>query len=318
MSLLLAVLNWLGAHAPKLLAAGVGIGLLLPDLASLVRPALPAFIILPLAIALMRIDWADMANYGRRLPLLALLSGWMIVASPILTWLLLKPTPLPEPLITGIVLMAAAPPIVSAAGMALILKLEAAVAVVVTVATMWLLPLVLPPLALLLLGLEIDISVGDFMLRLALFVVGAFAIGGVGRLLLGPARIQRLAQPFDGLFVLFMVLFAIAIMDGVAAELAVRPGYVLLATAMGFLFNIGLQVAGAAAFWWLGPRTALSVGLMSGNCNMGLMVVVLADKADFDTVIFFAMAQVPMYTLPALLLPLYRRLAATAAHKAGA
>jgi len=36
--------------------------------------------------------------------------------------------------------------------------------------------------------------------------------------------------------------------------------------------------------------------------------VVLADRADFDTVAFFALAQIPMFMLPALLLPLYRRL----------
>ena len=36
-------------------------------------------------------------------------------------------------------------------------------------------------------------------------------------------------------------------------------------------------------------------------------MVMLADKADFD-IVFFAVGQVPMYILPALLRPLYRRL----------
>jgi BASS family bile acid:Na+ symporter len=47
---------------------------------------------------------------------------------------------------------------------------------------------------------------------------------------------------------------------------------------------------------------------MTGNCNMGLVMVALADKADFDVIVFFAMAQIPMYMLPALLRPIYRRL----------
>lgn len=305
-----AVLDWMGRHATKLLAAGVALGLLAPVLAHVVRPWLPVFIVLPLAIAIMRLDWRDLARYAGRLPRVALLTAWMIVVSPLLAFAVLAPTPLPAPLVAGIVLMAAAPPIVSAAGFALILGLDAAAAVVVTITAMWLVPFVLPPLALMLLGLEIDIALGEFMARLAGFVAGAFALGIVGRRLIGQRRIKAMARPLDGVFVIFMLLFAIAIMDGVGDVLLVRPGYVLLATAMGFAFNLALQAAGAAAFWWLGPRTALSAGLMSGNCNMGILVVVLADRADFDTVIFFAMAQIPMYTLPALLAPLYRRLGA--------
>jgi BASS family bile acid:Na+ symporter len=48
---------------------------------------------------------------------------------------------------------------------------------------------------------------------------------------------------------------------------------------------------------------------MTGNCNMGLVLVALAGNAPFDTVMFFALGQIPMYTLPALLMPLYRRVA---------
>jgi BASS family bile acid:Na+ symporter len=45
---------------------------------------------------------------------------------------------------------------------------------------------------------------------------------------------------------------------------------------------------------------------MTGNLNMGIILVALADKADFDIVMFFALGQLPMYMLPALLAPLYR------------
>jgi BASS family bile acid:Na+ symporter len=43
---------------------------------------------------------------------------------------------------------------------------------------------------------------------------------------------------------------------------------------------------------------------------MGLVLVALADKANFDVIVFFAMAQIPMYMLPALLFPVYTRLRA--------
>ena len=40
---------------------------------------------------------------------------------------------------------------------------------------------------------------------------------------------------------------------------------------------------------------------------MGLVLVALEGKASFEVTVFFALAQIPMYTLPALLEPLYRR-----------
>ena len=49
--------------------------------------------------------------------------------------------------------------------------------------------------------------------------------------------------------------------------------------------------------------------MLTGNCNMGLVMVALADKAEFDMVVFFAMGQLPMYMLPGLLYPVYKKLA---------
>jgi len=308
------LLDWCGRHATKILAAGVGIGLLLPWLATLVRPGLIVFIMVPLVVALMRVDLADLGGYVRRLPVIALISLWLLLASPIATWLVLNTTPLPAPLIAAVVLMAAAPPIVSAAAITMILGFDAAVTLIVTMVTMWAVPFVLPPLALNMLGLELDISLFEFSSRLTVFVVVAFALGWLARRLVGAKRIARYDQKFDGLSVVFMLFFAIALMDGIAAQLAARPGYVLLTMALGFACNIGLQIPAGLLFWPLGRRAALAVALMSGNRNMGLMLVVLADRADFDITLFFAMAQVPMYTLPVLLTPVYRRLGVAAKH----
>lgn len=312
------LLDWCGRHATKLLAASVGVGLLLPWLATLVRPGLIIFIMVPLVVALMRVDLADLGGYVRRVPVIVLISLWLLCASPVVTWLVLSATPLPPTLITAVVLMAAAPPIVSAAAITLILGLDAAVTVIVTVVTMWAVPFVLPPLALSMLGLELDISLFEFSSRLTLFVAVAFALGWLARRLVGAERIARYDQKFDGLSIIFMLFFAIALMDGITAQLVARPGYVLLAMALGFACNIGLQIPAGLLFWPLGRRAALAVALMSGNRNMGLMLVVLADRANTDIILFFAMAQVPMYTLPALLTPVYRRLGVAAKHTSGA
>jgi BASS family bile acid:Na+ symporter len=104
-----------------------------------------------------------------------------------------------------------------------------------------------------------------------------------------------------------LFVFALAIMDGVTAFALQRPGYALVATASAFAFNLLLQAAGWLAFRRQGTVTALTAALLCGNCNMGLVLVALSGHAGIEVTAFFALAQVPMYMLPVLLEPLYRR-----------
>jgi len=311
-TLLLAPLAFLGRHATRFLALAVVLGFAIPPLSTLVRPYLAAFIVLPLVIALMRIDWADLWAWTRRWKLIGLLCLWMIVVCPVLTWFLLRDLGLTDGVLAGMVLMAAAPPIVSAAAIALFLGLDGAVVIVTTVAAMWLTPFILPPMALNLLDLALEIPLTTFMLRLGSLVALAFGLAWIMRRLVGPARLVAMRPHLDGAAVLAMTCFVVGVFDGVT-EMALRmPGHVLATTALAFVLNIVLQIAGAALFWRLGPRIALAVGLMSGNCNMGLVLVTLADRAEPDTIMYFAVGQAPMYTLPVLLTPVYRWLVARA------
>ena len=68
-----------------------------------------------------------------------------------------------------------------------------------------------------------------------------------------------------------------------------------------------LQVLGAVAFLPAGRQVAFTAGHMAGNCNMALILAVLADSAQQEVVIFFALAQLPMYMLPLLANRIYRR-----------
>ena len=304
--------DFLGQHATLFLAGGVLLGLAVPPLAALARPLLIPGLLIPLVIALLRLDWDALAAYARRPGLVALISAGLLVASPALMWLVLKVFSLPPALAQGLTLMAAASPIVSSAAISLILGLDAALAVVVIVVTTALIPFTLPTVALWLLGLKIDIDLATFMLRLALMVGGAFAAALLLRRLVPRQTLEANARMLDGASVATLVMFALAIMDGVTAVALSRPGYVVLVTVAAFVANIALQCLGTLVSLRLGMRSAITVGLMTGNCNMGLVMVALADKADFDVIVFFAMAQIPMYMLPALLSPVYARLRALA------
>jgi BASS family bile acid:Na+ symporter len=99
----------------------------------------------------------------------------------------------------------------------------------------------------------------------------------------------------------------------VTARLLAEPWIVAGWTLAAFVANPLLQLMGGLAFAWLGRRGALTVGLMSGNCNMGLLLAALPPGTDFDVLLYFAVAQLPIFMLPALMLPLYRRLLARTA-----
>ncbi len=302
------LLAFLGGHATWVLFVGVFLGLALPSLAALARPLLAPAVAVLLTATLVRIDWQVMLGYLRRPWLAVVITVWLLLGAPLLMAAALAFLPLPGSLATALVLMAAAPPILSAAPIAMILGLDGALALVAALAATLLTPLTVPPLALALLGLELDIGVVEFMTRLSLVVAAAFAAALVIRRLIGRERLPRVATHLDGLVVAVMLIFAVAIMDGVTATLMTRPMTVALWLAVAFVANPALQVVGTLAFAWLGRRRALTVGLISGNCNMGLLLAAFPPGTDFDVVLYFAVAQLPMYMLPAVLLPLYRRL----------
>jgi BASS family bile acid:Na+ symporter len=101
-----------------------------------------------------RIDWQVMLGYLRRPWLAVVITVWLLLGAPLLMAAALAFLPLPGSLATALVLMAAAPPILSAAPIAMILGLDGALALVAALAATLLTPLTVPPLALALLGLE--------------------------------------------------------------------------------------------------------------------------------------------------------------------
>jgi BASS family bile acid:Na+ symporter len=300
-------LVWLGRHGSAVIAVGVFLGLAFPPLASLLKPLLIPAIVGPFLIALIRLDWRRLGDYLTRPAPTALALLWLLVLSPLLVHAVVRLLGLPAPIHGGLVLMAAAPPLMASGALALMLGLDATLAVLVTMLASALMPFTLPPIALHLLGVEIDIALGELMLRLGLVVGGCFATAWCLRRVLPPGFTLRHAEALDGLAVLGLLLFATAIMDGVTAMALEQPGFILLCALAVFGLNLALQVLGSAAFAWRGRRQALTLGLCSGNANLGLLLAALADRAAVELFVFVAVAQLPIYTLPVIQRPLYRR-----------
>ncbi len=310
----MAAVRWmaaLGRHGTTVLFGSIFLGLLLPSAASFLRPTLPAFVFLLLFISLLRVDWTALGQVLRRPFLIGGLVVGLMIAAPVVTWVLLLPLPIPEGLRTGIVLMAAGPPILGATAIAFLLRLDGAVTLVVCLCCTLLTPITVPPVALILLGLDLDISLLSFMGRLGILVGVSLLLAVAVRRKVGSVVLARNHELLDGLVVLCMVGFAVAIMEGVTDTAMVDPQRVALWTLAGLAANPLLQVLGYAGTRFLGRNRGLTVGLMMGNRNMGLLLAALPAGADPGVALFFAVAQIPMYTLPALQKRLYQRIART-------
>ncbi len=301
-------LAWIGRHGRWWLAGGVGAGLALPALADWLRPALPVIIGFTLTMSLLRLEFRLVRDYLARPGLLLLAVIVCLIATPLIAWALLWLLPIPAGPDQAVALMALAPPITSAPAFALLVGLQAEFAVAAVLATHALAPLTLPPLALALLGLAVDISATELALRLATIVGLAFLVSAILKWLLPAAWLTRQAQAIDGLAVIGLLAFAIAVMAGATDILLTRPGYFFAVLGLSFIANAALQVLGAGLSWRAGPRIALTIGFMAGNCNMGLVLASLGAEAGVDISLYFALAQVPMYCMPLLAGPIYRRL----------
>ena len=302
------LLRWLGRHARWALPAGVFAGVVLPELAALARPLLTAAVIGTLTAALLRLDWGRMAAALHRPALPAAIAAWQLVASPLLMWFGTALLHLPPELRLLLTLQAAAPPIGSAAVFAMILGFDGVLAVLATVATTLLLPFTLTPIAGLLLaetGLRVDLLA--FFARVTLVVAAPFALAWVVRRLAGTARLARNDELLAGTNVLLLVIFAIAVMDGVTARLLREPLYIgtllLAACAAAAL----LHLAGFALFRRAGVAAAYGAALASGNRNMGLMLAITAGSAGEAFALYVGIAQIPMYFAPLALTPFVRR-----------
>lgn len=302
------MLAFLSRNAVWVLALGVFAGLALPGFAAQLRPLLPVVVAGLLVISVMQANYAEFRHQLQQPRVLASIILCLLCASPAFMWILVNLLQVPDSLKSPLVLMAAAPPIMAAPAMALMLRLNASRMLAVVVGATLLAPFSLGLVADWFVGAELRINAFQLALRLAAFIGVCFALGAILRLVLGARRINESKPYVDVLGLLLLLVFAVAVMDGVAVRLSLETEYVLTVIAISFFANLLLQVAGGAVFFSTGARSALTAAFACGNRNMGLLLAVLPESSGPDTLLYLAVAQIPMYTLPALLSPMYNAL----------
>lgn len=302
------LLEALGRRAASVLAVALFAGLLLPDLAALLRPLVAPAIIGLMVCNVVRVDWRRIAEMlSRPGPAIAALA-WIMVGAPLLAAAILAPLPLPDELKLAVLLTASSPVLTAAPTFVIMMGLDGALALFAVIASSLLQPLVQPPVVYWMLGIALDLPLGQLMLRLAVFILAGFAIGLGLRHAIGPERLARRETAIGGAAVLLLIVFGIGVMDGTTALILADPQMVLLYLAAGFAANLLLQAVGIAVFWPLSRDAGLTIALVGGCRNLANLVAVLGPAAGPELALFLAVGQFPLYFVPAICGPVYRRL----------
>jgi BASS family bile acid:Na+ symporter len=308
-----AGLAWLGRHGTNAVAIAIVSGIALPPLGALIRPFFPETVFLLLCLAFLRVDpGALRAQFARRW-LLVVAALWTMLIVPVLVGLSLNAFDLFDRspgLLLALMLNVVAPPIFASPALALLMGLNAAVTLALLLACVAVTPFLAPALVAIFVGPAVTFSPVALGLRLVLMLAGAACVGIAIRSFAGKAWVERQAVRIDGLNVVVLVIFAVALMGDVAANAIARPLFVLGLLALATTVIFGLSGLTALLFARAGVHTALPLAHAAGSRNTGLMLAAAAGSVPELVWLYVALLQIPIYALPLIMKPLLRRMAA--------
>jgi BASS family bile acid:Na+ symporter len=238
-------------------------------------------------------------------------TAWMMIATPLACGPLLAWLGLERGVLIALTFQVAAPPVVATAALAALMGLDAALALAVLAACAVATPVSAAAFAALFLGDAIEISPLSLGLRLFAMLGGAAVLAMLIRRAKGQPWVERQSERIDGLSVIALFCFAVAVMDGVVTQAAEHPAVLLGMIALAVATSLALGVATALVFWRAGRTVALTLALSAGLRNLGVMIAATGGRVPELTWLYIAMAQFPVYLLPHLLKPVLARLGET-------
>jgi hypothetical protein len=306
-----AALAWLGRQGTRAVAASIFLGVAVPPLAALFKPYVPEAIFALLVLAFLRVEPRHLLGYAARPGLVVAATAWMMLVTPALLGSLFLAAGLRESapgLFLALVLQACSAPLMAAPAFAALLGLDAALTLATLVLCMAITPLTAPAFVHVFAGDALAISGPALGLRLLLLLAGSALLAASLRRFAGPAWVERQRERIDGLNVVVLFVFAVAVMDGVAARFLADPRLVLALVASSFALTVASLALTALAFSRAGRERGLALGLAAGNRNLGLMLAASGTALPDLTWLYFGLAQFPIYLMPQLLQPLAKRL----------
>lgn len=308
---LAAGLTWLGRHGANAVAISILLGIALPPLGAVIRPFFAETVFLLLCLAFLRVDPGALRAQFARPWLLLATASWIMVIVPVLAGLGLAAyglIDLSPALLLALMFNVVAPPTFSSPALALLMGLNAAVSLAVLIACIAATPFTAPALTAIFVGPAVTFSPVALGLRLVLMLAGAACVGIAVRAVAGRAWVENQAGRIDGLNVIVLFLFAVALMGDIAANTIARPLFVLGLLALSTAVTFGLCGLTALLFARTGWHTALPLAHAAGSRNTGLMLAAAAGTVPELVWLYVALIQIPIYALPLIVSPLVRRL----------
>jgi predicted Na+-dependent transporter len=309
-------LAWLGRQGTRAVAASLFLALAFPALAAWCKPIVPEAIFALLVLAFLRVDPRELRAHFTEPALVLAATVWTMLIVPaglgIAFVLAGVPNRLPQ-LYVGLMFQSMAPPVMSAPAFAALMGLESALSLATLIAGFAVTPLSALIFAQLFLGPATRVFPLGLGLRLCLILAGSALSATLIRRIAGAAWIERRRESIDGLNVVMLFIFAVAVMGGVGIGLLTKPWVIVGLTALAFVLALGLTALTTIVFARVGWGRSLALGLACGHRNLGLMLAATGGTIPDLSWLYFGLAQFPIYLVPQLLQPLARRLGATTA-----
>ncbi|MFT5113424.1 MAG: BASS family bile acid:Na+ symporter [Parasphingorhabdus sp.] len=284
-----------------LLACSVFVALLLPDLAAFAAPALLPSLFIIMLLSLMNMNWqsGEIFQKSEWLSALAIVLFQMIVLPLVLVLVLSSFLKLETVWFAGLILSGST--IFGASAFAGLLGLSSTLTLLGVLMSTLLMPFSLLFMWWLIGSAELDMSVVDYSQRIALFMVVPAILAWIYHLGCRRFNWRNNSNWIQHGVVLALIVFALAIMDGVT-DFAMRdPLAAVQMFLLVLIIHLGLFGLSWLTFRFKGSQVAMIAGMLSANRNLGMLMAVAGSMVPENFLLFVGLWQIPMYLSPLVL-----------------
>ncbi len=300
-------LAWLGGQGTRAIAALVFIGLAVPQAGAILKPYVTEAIFVLLCLSFMRVEFSALRGHMRRPRLVLAATGWTMIGVPLISGAIGMAAGLdlrsPD-LLLSLMLQAVASPMMASPALAAVMGLDSTLVLVTLVTSTALVPITAPLFAYVVLGATLSLSPLGLGLKLLAILAGSVLVAAAIRWAFGRGALERRARELDGMTVLFLFVFVVAVMGNVASSFMTDPVKIVELTLLAFAVFFTLLGLTALIFRKAGYERAMALGLMVSQRNMGLMLAATDGVLPGTAWLYFALSQFPIYLSPQLLKPI--------------
>ncbi len=310
MAVIIDRLAWLGRQGTRAIALSVLLGLVMPPVSAFLRQGLEVTVFMLLVLAFLRVDQTAVRRRIKQPGLVLAACLWVMIALPVIGITAAFAFGLgayPDIMLILLIVLGA-PAITASPAFAYLMGLDGALSLTILVIVTVMTPVTAPVIASIVSDGTISLSAVELAIRLFALLAGSSALATFIRWLAGPDRMTAHNTTIDGINVVVLTIFAVAVMDGVTVRILQDPLLVLAVLLASYAVALTAMALTMGFFANVDRADAFTIAISAGNRNMGLIVAALGGSIPDLTWLYFALGQFPIYTLPYILQPIARRL----------